>query len=399
MLFNKKSLIFAFSALCSALAAPATQPQPPSPKIPTSNKAQRFVTAWLGLPEHQMRPVRYIRNSLPWLAQKGHKKLTNYLEDDAVTPPSDKKSLLQMLHLLIAVPALESLTEKLQTQSALTKRGKREAYLHKSKIFWQMLGTASKHMTNAGNWHVMRAPFYFYQARDLLYELKLRRKALLFVKKNVPHVMSRCVPTAMHGQKYIVLQNPAGFFIRNLPDIFKTTRGLFLCAQNALGILLSITAQETPTTAPPSPGYIPLRAHSARTIHDPKTRASVPQGPSQQTHGLDGLYKTFKNINALLSDTRRLNKHASRGIEPGLTIATQLPWAPHCYILESDLQKLPLASQKTLLDLASKDAFDAVETINNAADWIWKTGHKKPTTSTTTVPTHHWGHGRPLVDK
>lgn len=347
------------------LAAP---PEAATPPASISTRMARIVAGWLAIPEHHLTPNDHLKNSLPWLTQKTYKEGARKIAMHAIDPGSRHIAQWGLFGATVfagpvalrKVRSYSNIAASSPLQGLIPANEKMELHLPLA-TFKEY--DAQGNVTQKTEYSWPTAIRYTLDAQRIIESWNHRRKLLPNVQLVIPCIASRTVPTSMHGKKYIIIESPTGYLIRNYPALCKAFLSITVAARRLLEVFKADDSAPRGTQT------------SGAQIHT--LRSPMPTGPGPQPSPISLICRTlYGYAGTIFKVLRALSQEAK---VPLGKIITQLPWATHLYILEADLKKLPAHSQAELYQLASEDAFDAVETLNNACLKAYTLWSKQPT--------------------
>lgn len=413
-----KKFLFAFVLITSfghIAAAPAPQEEHPeahddfenksksaAPKVPLGLRFRRMLTAWLCIPEDQLTIKSHLQNSIPWLAYTAHtqsafKYWTDFPQDEMdwssalgvlVTSIGCSDLLVFPTSISLQGPQKKGLIGALSTSSILKKtalntlRGVPTDYkadqenadnIHRNSRHLNptQRGPAMRSIGEAP--HLRKEALHglanIFEGEEIVRKCIKRKKFLVRLTKAIPLVWSRGIPVSMTNKKYIVVESSLGYLLRNASHL---VRGM-ACITKLLHVGSEwLINKEKNLFNQANSSEWEKRVHTI--VKDPLEYASS---------STNYLNKIMVAVTTTLGIT---NTFAAPPLAPPLyqtlslpyaaypyvRILSQLPYAPHCYIEESEFKKLSKHDQITLYQLASEDWFDAVETINNLLHTFYK---------------------------
>lgn len=406
-LFKKSLLILALiTSFGHIAAAPAPQNEHPeahddsedesedtTPKAPLGLRFRRLITAWLCIPEDQLTMKNHLQNSIPGLICTAHTQ--SFSKYWAALPQHEMDWRLALATILPSIgysdflvfptnislqrPQKEGLESSLSTSGILKKivlnvlRG--IPTFNRANMLNQIIsGTRSMALNIAqpagGHTHgemmrsyanaitnnhehtallhksILHALINIFEGEEIVRKCIKRKKLLTRLAKAVPLVWSRRIPASMTNKKYIVFEGTIGYLLRNASHLVRGMR--------SLTPFLHVGSE---WLAKKENEFFKDRGSSKweKKVHTIATRSL-----KHASNSTDCLNNIMNAVTTRLGITGVIgNAH------PIARTLFQLPYAPHCYIEESEFKKLSKHDQIALYQLASEDWFDAVETINN----------------------------------
>lgn len=347
--------IFFAVALCLPIHLLAATPEAATPSASISTRMARIVAGWLAIPEHHLTPSNHLKNSLPWLTQKLYKESAKKIATRI--PDLGERYTTQWGLFGATVFAGPVALRKVRSYSNIAASSPLQGLIPANEKMELHLPLATfkeydaqGNVTQKTEYSWPTAIRYTLDAQRIIASWNNRRKLLPRVQLVIPCIASRTVPPSMHGKKYIIIESPTGYFIRNYPALCKAFLSITVAARRLLEVF------KADDSAPRGTQTSGVQIHTLRS--------PMPTGPGPQPSPISLICRTlYGYAGTIFKVLRALSQEAK---VPLGKIITQLPWATHLYILEADLKKLPAGSQAELYQLASEDAFDAVETLNNA---------------------------------